>query len=150
MAMLIMKWQYGSTLRWWEFHRLFCTLFLTIVFIQTKTAELLGHTERVLHLAISPDNTTVVSAGADETLRLWKCFIPDAIKKSMVQKNKSADQSALRGFIRWKIISSQDIIIVTYERLTFLIYTLFTRLVILVRKETPLQHTCWRESQLTF
>ena len=68
--------------------------------IQTKTAELLGHTERVLHLAISPDNTTVVSAGADETLRLWKCFIPDAIKKSMVQKNKSADQSALRGFIR--------------------------------------------------
>ena len=78
----------------------FCTLFLTIVFIQTKTAELLGHTERVLHLAISPDNTTVVSAGADETLRLWKCFIPDAIKKSMVQKNKSADQSALRGFIR--------------------------------------------------
>ena len=127
-----------------------CTLFLTIVFIQTKTAELLGHTERVLHLAISPDNTTVVSAGADETLRLWKCFIPDAIKKSMVQKNKSADQSALRGFIRWKIISSQDIIIVTYERLTFLIYTLFTRLVILVRKEAPLQHTCWRESQLTF
>ena len=57
----------------------------------------------------------MVSAGADETLRLWKCFIPDAIKKSMVQKNKSADQSALRGFIRWKIISSQDIIIVTYE-----------------------------------
>jgi len=66
----------------------------------TKTAELLGHTGRVLHLAISPDNTTVVSAGADETLRLWKCFIPDAIKKSMVHKNKSADQSALRGFIR--------------------------------------------------
>ena len=91
-------WKYPSMVRISSF--VFCTLFLTIVFIQTKTAELLGHTERVLHLAISPDNTTVVSAGADETLRLWKCFIPDAIKKSMVQKNKSADQSALRGFIR--------------------------------------------------
>ena len=60
----------------------------------------MGHTERVLHLAISPDNTTVVSAGADETLRLWKCFVPDAAKKSMVHKNKSAEKSVLRGFIR--------------------------------------------------
>jgi len=28
----------------------------------------------VLHMAQSPDGTTVVSAGADETLRFWKCF----------------------------------------------------------------------------
>ena len=33
-----------------------------------------GHTARVLHMAQSPDGTTVVSAGADETLRFWKCF----------------------------------------------------------------------------
>lgn len=26
-----------------------------------KTGELLGHTERILHLAISPDGSTVVS-----------------------------------------------------------------------------------------
>ena len=35
-----------------------------------KVAELLGHTERVLNTALSPDGSTLVSAGADETLRL--------------------------------------------------------------------------------
>lgn len=39
-----------------------------------KVAELTGHTSRVLHLAQSPDGTTVASAAADETLRFWKCF----------------------------------------------------------------------------
>ena len=34
-----------------------------------RVAELMGHTERVLHTALSPDGTTLVSAGADETLR---------------------------------------------------------------------------------
>jgi WD40 repeat protein len=36
-----------------------------------KVAELTGHTARVLHMAQSPDGTTVVSAAADETLRFW-------------------------------------------------------------------------------
>lgn len=39
-----------------------------------KVAELTGHTSRVLHLAQSPDGTTVVSAAADETLRFWRVF----------------------------------------------------------------------------
>ena len=39
-----------------------------------KVAEMTGHTSRVLHLAQSPDGTTVVSAAADETLRFWRCF----------------------------------------------------------------------------
>ena len=39
-----------------------------------KVAELTGHTSRVLHLAQSPDGTTVVSAAADETLRFWRSF----------------------------------------------------------------------------
>eukprot|EP00350_Pseudokeronopsis_sp_OXSARD2_P008074 CAMPEP_0170547690 /NCGR_PEP_ID=MMETSP0211-20121228/6054_1 /TAXON_ID=311385 /ORGANISM="Pseudokeronopsis sp., Strain OXSARD2" /LENGTH=271 /DNA_ID=CAMNT_0010852841 /DNA_START=1463 /DNA_END=2278 /DNA_ORIENTATION=+ len=39
-----------------------------------KIAELRGHTNRVLHLALSPDGTTVASAAADETLRFWKVF----------------------------------------------------------------------------
>jgi len=34
-----------------------------------KIAELTGHTSRVLHMAISPDGTCVVSAAGDETLR---------------------------------------------------------------------------------
>ena len=37
-----------------------------------KVAELTGHTARVLHMAQSPDGTTVCSAAADETLRFWR------------------------------------------------------------------------------
>ena len=41
-----------------------------------QVADLRGHTSRVLHLALSPDGTTVASAAADETLRFWKVFQP--------------------------------------------------------------------------
>jgi len=40
----------------------------------TWVKDLEGHTGRVLALAMSPDGQTVCSAGADETLRMWKCF----------------------------------------------------------------------------
>jgi len=40
----------------------------------TKMAELTGHTQRVMHLALSPDGTTVCSGSADETLRFWRIF----------------------------------------------------------------------------
>jgi cell division cycle protein 20 (cofactor of APC complex) len=40
----------------------------------TKIAELTGHAARVLHMAQSPDGSSVVTAGADETLRFWKVF----------------------------------------------------------------------------
>ena len=40
----------------------------------TKVKELKGHTARVLHMAMSPDGSTVVSAAADETLRFWDIF----------------------------------------------------------------------------
>eukprot|EP00285_Hemiselmis_virescens_P009019 CAMPEP_0173394818 /NCGR_PEP_ID=MMETSP1356-20130122/29459_1 /TAXON_ID=77927 ORGANISM="Hemiselmis virescens, Strain PCC157" /NCGR_SAMPLE_ID=MMETSP1356 /ASSEMBLY_ACC=CAM_ASM_000847 /LENGTH=503 /DNA_ID=CAMNT_0014353329 /DNA_START=202 /DNA_END=1710 /DNA_ORIENTATION=+ len=39
-----------------------------------KITELTGHQARVLHMAKSPDGTTVVSAAADETLRFWRIF----------------------------------------------------------------------------
>jgi len=65
-----------------------------------KVAELLGHTERVLHTALSPDGSTLVSAGADETLRLWKCFTPDPTKKKEAVKSKSGAVSSLRMGIR--------------------------------------------------
>ncbi|MFN9939070.1 MAG: hypothetical protein ACK56I_06305 [bacterium] len=36
--------------------------------------ELQGHTNRVLHLALSPEGDRAVSASADETLRFWKLY----------------------------------------------------------------------------
>jgi len=63
-----------------------------------KTAELLGHTERVLHLSLSPDGSTVMSAGADETLRLWRCFAPDPNKKK--EARNKIKPSGLRQGIR--------------------------------------------------
>lgn len=52
-----------------------------------KQCELTGHTSRVLQIAMSPDGSTVMSAAADETLRLWNCFAPDV---HQVKKDKSA------------------------------------------------------------
>ena len=39
-----------------------------------RTAELLGHTSRVLNMCMSPDGSTVVSSSADEHLRFWKVW----------------------------------------------------------------------------
>lgn len=45
-------------------------------------------------MAMSPDCQTVVSAGADETLRIWKCFTLDeqkkAAQKTAVTKDKKS------------------------------------------------------------
>jgi cell division cycle protein 20 (cofactor of APC complex) len=54
----------------------------------SKVCELTGHTNRVLMMAISPDEETVASIGADETLRLWKCFALD-------ERSKKSNNSTL-------------------------------------------------------
>jgi cell division cycle 20, cofactor of APC complex len=48
----------------------------------TKIKELTGHTARVLHMDLSPDGGSIVSAGADETLRFWNIFDASAARES--------------------------------------------------------------------
>lgn len=63
-----------------------------------KQIELTGHTSRVLQMALSPDGNTVISAGADETLRLWNCFTPDPVaSKKPSTAGSKAKPSVLRS-----------------------------------------------------
>ena len=59
-----------------------------------KASELTGHTARVLHLAQSPDGTTIVSAAADETLRFWKILSGGEQNK---KEKQAAKESVLSG-----------------------------------------------------
>lgn len=61
---------YGNNMGIWKYSTL------------NKEAELSGHNERILSMAMSPDTEHVASVGADETLRLWKCFEPPVAKTS--------------------------------------------------------------------
>ena len=71
-------------------------------------ADLTGHTERILHMALSPDQSTVVSAAADETLRLWKCWEvdPASLKKSgaenkLRRRKDSRSDGLSHVYMRW-------------------------------------------------
>ena len=63
-----------------------------------KIAELNGHLNRALYLAMSPDGCTMVSGSADETLRFWNINERDIIKKKN-RENKSSNSLALFGEI---------------------------------------------------
>eukprot|EP00892_Ulva_mutabilis_P004073 jgi/Ulvmu1/2037/UM120_0033.1 len=55
--------------------------------------DLDGHTQRVLHLALSSDGCTVCSGSADETLRFWKIFDKPAPLRNALKSNNSVLQS---------------------------------------------------------
>lgn len=55
-----------------------------------RVGELVGHQGRVLHMCLSPKKTTVASASADETLRIWKCF---AHSKKLDQSQSQTEDS---------------------------------------------------------
>ena len=63
-----------------------------------KIAELNGHLNRALYLAMSPDGCTLVSGSADETLRFWNINERDIIKKKN-KENKSNNALACFGSI---------------------------------------------------
>lgn len=58
--------------------------------------EMRGHKDRVLHMALSPDGETVVSAGADETLRFWKIF------EAPVEEAKKNKAKIYLNDLRWE------------------------------------------------
>lgn len=41
-----------------------------------RITELSGHRRRVLHICLSAEGETVVSLGADQSVRFWRCFPP--------------------------------------------------------------------------
>ncbi|XP_053644802.1 cell division cycle protein 20 homolog isoform X5 [Cherax quadricarinatus] len=65
-----------------------------------KVADLTGHTGRVLELCLSPDGQMVVSAAADETIRMWKCWAVDKKDKKQTNGNKGHPISMLARTIR--------------------------------------------------
>lgn len=66
----------------------------------TKVSDLTGHTSRVLLLATSPDNSTVASVAADETIRLWKIWPVNRENKTSKKSSKSHPVSMLTQSIR--------------------------------------------------
>jgi WD40 repeat protein len=42
--------------------------------------NLTGYANHILQLAMSPDRSMMASVSADETVRLWRCFIPSSMK----------------------------------------------------------------------
>ncbi|KAL7387210.1 hypothetical protein ABVT39_019971 [Epinephelus coioides] len=66
----------------------------------TKVAELNGHEDRVLSLSLSPDCSTVVTVAGDETIRLWKSFEIDPIKKKAKERLVKSTSSVIHQSIR--------------------------------------------------
>ncbi|KAG9412135.1 ubiquitin-protein transferase activating protein [Aphanomyces cochlioides] len=62
----------------------------------SRLREFTGHSARVLHISLSPDGQSVVSAAADETLRFWNVF---SSAKSPVQPRLGTQLTTL-GSIR--------------------------------------------------
>uniref|UniRef100_A0A3P8YK26 CDC20/Fizzy WD40 domain-containing protein n=1 Tax=Esox lucius TaxID=8010 RepID=A0A3P8YK26_ESOLU len=66
----------------------------------TKVAELNGHEGRVLNLTMSPDFSTMATVAADETVRLWKSFELDPVKKKAKDRMVKSTGSIIHQSIR--------------------------------------------------
>jgi cell division cycle protein 20 (cofactor of APC complex) len=66
----------------------------------SKVVDLNGHSSRVLSMSLSPDEETIVSVGADETLRFWKCFTIDEKMKKSKESTLEKQSLSYKGFSR--------------------------------------------------
>ncbi|XP_022624474.1 cell division cycle protein 20 homolog [Seriola dumerili] len=66
----------------------------------TRVAELAGHEDRVLSLTLSPDCSTIATVAGDETIRLWKCFEVDPVKKKAKDRMVKSTSSVIHQSIR--------------------------------------------------
>ncbi|XP_059201427.1 cell division cycle protein 20 homolog [Centropristis striata] len=66
----------------------------------TRVAELKGHEDRVLSLVLSPDAATMATVAGDETIRLWKSFEVDPLKKKAKERLVKSTSSAIHQSIR--------------------------------------------------
>ncbi|CAN6273295.1 unnamed protein product [Urochloa humidicola] len=65
----------------------------------SKIATLTGHTDRVLHLAISPDGQSIATCAGDETLQFWNAF-PPLKSERCVSLSVVGETSFVRSYIR--------------------------------------------------
>ncbi|XP_029971103.1 cell division cycle protein 20 homolog [Salarias fasciatus] len=66
----------------------------------TRVAELSGHEDRVLSLTMSPDCSTVATVAGDETIRLWKSFEVDPVKKKAKERMAKPTSGVIHQTIR--------------------------------------------------
>ncbi|XP_061588269.1 cell division cycle protein 20 homolog [Cololabis saira] len=66
----------------------------------TKVAELNGHEDRVLNMILSPDSSTIATIAGDETIRLWKSFEIDPVKKKAKERLVKSTSSVIHQSIR--------------------------------------------------
>lgn len=67
----------------------------------TKVAELHSHQERILHMCLSPKKTSVASASADETLRIWNVFPEPDLEASQKSYSEDSISALLQSFNHW-------------------------------------------------
>ncbi len=64
----------------------------------TKAAELHSHQDRILHMCLSPKKSSVATASADETLRIWSAFPEPDLEATQKSYSEDSISALLQSF----------------------------------------------------